>query len=121
MPGGTERSGVPSNSASPLVGCASPARVRSSVVLPAPLGPTTQANSPRTTSNVMSCRATFAPAALGYTFRTSRSDTTGVPAARPVVPGVISGVFPAVTGTSLPWHGRRNAVQDAVLGGDEQD
>ena len=78
MPGGTERSGVPSNSASPLVGCASPARMRSSVVLPAPLGPTTQANSPRATSNVMSCSATFGPAALAYTFRTCRSDTTGV-------------------------------------------
>src|ERR1700756_1233157 len=116
MPGGTERSGVPSNSAAPLVGCASPARVRSSVVLPAPLGPTTQANSPRATSNVMSCRATFGPAAPGYTFCTCCSDTTGVlawptslgVASAEVTPGVISLPFikPAL-GISYGGYGGR--------------
>ncbi len=99
MPGGTERNGAPSNSASPLVGWARPARVRSSVVLPAPLGPTTQANSPRATSNVMSARATFWPAAAWYTLRTLRSDTTGVPA-WPASAGVTSGVI------SSPLHRR---------------
>src|ERR1700722_5289659 len=144
MPGGTECSGTPSNSASPLVGWASPARVRSSVVLPAPLGPTTQANSPRATSKVMSCSATFGPPALGYTLRTCRSDTTGVTSwpdsasgfrSLPFIGCPLGGI--TLTGTSfrlIPCHpGRRRMstgslhgsgaimpVQDAVLRDHEQ-
>src|SRR3984885_4321923 len=136
MPGGTERSGVPSNSAAPLVGWASPARGRSSVVFPAPLGPTTQANSPRATSNVMSCSATFGPAALAYTLRTCRSDTTGVASWPDSAPGFRSlpfiGCPPGgitltetsfrVTRSTGSLHGASAVVpvQDAVLRDHEQ-
>src|SRR6266568_2651897 len=64
----------------PEVGGIRPARHRSSVVLPAPLGPTTQTNSPRPTSKVMSASARRSAVPLiRYVLRTERRDTTAGP------------------------------------------
>src|SRR5262249_42000744 len=63
----------------PLVSCASPARMRSSVDFPQPEGPTMQRNSPGATCRSMSSSATTRPAPLTYSLR---NPTTSIAAPR---------------------------------------
>src|SRR5580692_4643484 len=51
----------PSSNTSPAVACSSPATMRRKVVLPQPLGPTTEMNSPRSTSRLMPRSASSSP------------------------------------------------------------
>ncbi len=44
--------GAPAHSATPDVACSSPARIRNSVVLPQPIDPTTERNSPSRISRI---------------------------------------------------------------------
>ena len=57
-------------------GRASPARTRSNVVLPEPLGPSTTQISSSSTASVNPCRAATPPVADGYTAKSSRASTS---------------------------------------------
>ena len=56
--------GLPCNSTSPDVCCSSPARMRTSVDLPQPEGPTTQRNSRRWVSKLILSSASVEPLAV---------------------------------------------------------
>jgi hypothetical protein len=73
----------PSTRTAPADGVCSPAMTRSRVVLPAPLGPSTQMPSPRVTVSVAPCRAAASPSLVRCTLKTSRSATTSVTSALP--------------------------------------
>src|SRR5271170_1142247 len=55
------RTARPSSSTSPAVACSRPATMRRNVVLPHPLGPTTEMNSPRSTATLMPRSASSSP------------------------------------------------------------
>ena len=67
----------PGRAAIPAEGRCSPAMTRSRVVLPAPLGPSTQTASPRATVSVRPWSAAASPWAERCTQKTSRSSTAG--------------------------------------------
>src|SRR5580693_6989145 len=59
LPG--SRTARPSSSTSPALACSRPATMRRNVVLPQPLGPTTEMNSPRSTARLMPRSASRSP------------------------------------------------------------
>ena len=59
--GGTKLTSLPSRMMRPAVGSSNPAIMRSVVVLPQPLGPSIEKNSPPGISNVTSSTATVSP------------------------------------------------------------
>ena len=59
--GGTPRTGSPPTEMPPSVGSSKPAIIRKVVVLPHPLGPSSEKNSPSRISNVRSSTATKSP------------------------------------------------------------
>ncbi len=71
----------PSTWTAPADGVCSPAMIRRRVLLPAPLGPSTQTLSPRLTVSVAPCRAAASPWLVRCTLKTSRNATTSVTSA----------------------------------------
>ena len=77
-----ERAGIrpmsrPSTRTTPADGGWIPATTRSSVLFPAPLGPSTHSTSPRASSRFVPARAAASPSLVRCTQNTSRSSTTG--------------------------------------------
>src|SRR5690606_35573276 len=77
--GGGPVMGEPPSASSPEVAGRRPARQRSSVVLPAPEGPTTQTSSPGRTSNVRSATASTGSPRPAYTLRRWRTSRLAPP------------------------------------------
>src|SRR3984893_10837299 len=67
----------PSTRTTPADGGWRPATTRSSVLFPAPLGPSTLSTSPRASSRLVPARAAASPSFVRCTQNTSRSSTTG--------------------------------------------
>ena len=77
---------TPSVRATPADGRSKPAAMRSSELLPDPLGPSTTQRSPRATESVIPCSATAPVALSAWMRKTSRSSSASVPVIRPTAP-----------------------------------
>src|SRR5207247_3053282 len=73
---------LPRRTTSPRVGRSRPATHFSSVVLPQPDGPTTQTNSPSSTTNETSCTASVALAPVPYVLASPLISSTATPERR---------------------------------------
>src|SRR5918998_608293 len=105
---GRSTTSYPATSAVPDVGAMSVVSMRSVVVLPAPLGPSTATSSPGSTSSVMprtACTVWFLP--VTKSFVSPRVLITGPPPGRPFRPPVLTGpTLPGVAVRSCPLsHG----------------
>src|SRR5262249_19657621 len=71
-----------SSSTAPALGGSSPATMRSKVVLPQPLGPTSEMKAPRSMATLISRRTSSSPKRLLNPFRNSLTITVSIPCPR---------------------------------------